>query len=89
MLPPRAPPEFADRSTLWNAVEQIEKSRNAQLAREINVALPVELSHEQQIELVLEYCRDNFVSAGMCANFAIHDTEGAGQAEPRKRPLVF
>ncbi len=76
LLPPRAPPEYADRSTLWNAVEQIEKSRNAQLACEINVAFPVELSCEQQIELVREYCHDNFVSAGMCADFAIHDTGG-------------
>ncbi|MBQ2724213.1 MAG: MobA/MobL family protein [Clostridia bacterium] len=74
MLPSHAPPEFADRSTLWNAVEEIEKSCKAQLAREINIALPVELSREQQIELVREYCRDSFVSAGMCADFAVHDT---------------
>ncbi len=74
LLPPRAPPEYADRSTLWNAVEEVEKSRNAQLAREINVALPAELSREQQIELVREYCHDNFVSSGMCADFSIHDT---------------
>ena len=76
MLPSHAPPEFADRSTLWNAVEEVEKSCKAQLAREINIALPVELSREQQIELVREYCRDNFVSVGMCADFAVHDTGG-------------
>ncbi len=74
LLPSHAPPEYVDRSTLWNAVEMVEKNCNAQLAREINVALPVELSREQQIELVREYCQSNFVSAGMCVDFAIHDT---------------
>jgi len=74
MLPSHAPVEFADRSALWNAVEAIEKSSKAQLAREINIALPLELPREQQIELVREYCRTNFVSAGMCADFAVHDT---------------
>ena len=47
MLPAHAPPEFADRSTLWNSVEQIEKARDSQLAREIEAALPRELSREQ------------------------------------------
>ena len=46
MLPAHAPPEFADRSTLWNSVEQIEKARDSQLAREIEAALPCELSGE-------------------------------------------
>ncbi len=74
MIPSHAPPEFADRSVLWNTVEEVEKSRKAQLAREINIALPAELPRKQQIELVREYCRDTFVSFGMCADFAIHDT---------------
>ncbi len=74
LLPSHAPPEYVDRSTLWNAVEMVEKNCNAQLAREINVALPVELSCEQQIQLVREYCQSNFVSVGMCVDFAIHDT---------------
>lgn len=69
----RAPPEFADRSILWNSVEKIEKARNSQLAREIEIALPVELDMEKQISLVREYVRDNFVSKGMCADFSIHD----------------
>ena len=43
LLPPHAPPDFADRSTLWNSVEKIEKAKNSQLAREIEIALPVEL----------------------------------------------
>ena len=73
LLPPHAPPEFADRSTLWNAVEKIEKAKNSQLAREIEAALPVELDREQQIQLVHEFVQKNFVSVGMCADIAIHD----------------
>lgn len=73
LLPPHAPPDFADRSTLWNSVEKIEKAKNSQLAREIEVALPVELDREKQIQLVREYVQDNFVSAGMCADIAFHD----------------
>ncbi|MEY8403227.1 MobQ family relaxase [Oscillospiraceae bacterium 44-34] len=77
MLPSHAPPEFQDRSTLWNSVEEIEKSSTAQLAREIEVALPVELSRAEQLALVRAYVKDNFVSVGMCADFAIHD-KGTG-----------
>ena len=73
MLPAHATPEFQDRSTLWNSVEQIEKSSDAQLAREIEVALPVELSRTEQLALVRSYVQDNFVAAGMCADFALHD----------------
>ena len=75
MLPPHAPPSFADRSTLWNSVELYEKAGNAQLAREIDAALPIELSREEQIRLVREYCSSQFVSRGMCVDFAIHDTD--------------
>ena len=77
MLPAHAPPELADRSILWNSVEQIEKARDSQLAREIEAALPRELSGEQQLALVRAYVKDNFVDKGMCADFAIHD-KGTG-----------
>ena len=77
MLPANAPPEFADRSILWNSVERIEKARDSQLAREIEAALPRELSIEQQLALVRSYVKDNFVDKGMCADFAIHD-KGTG-----------
>ena len=77
MLPTHAPPEFSDRSTLWNSVEEIEKSSDAQLAREIEVALPVELSPAEQLALIRAFVKDNFVDAGMCADFAIHD-KGTG-----------
>ena len=73
LLPAHAPPEFADRSTLWNAVEKIEKAKNSQLAREIELAIPKELSEKEQLALVREYVKQNFVSAGMCADIAIHD----------------
>ena len=75
MLPAHAPPEFQDRAILWNSVEQIEKSKDSQLAREVEVALPVELSREQQLSLVRTYVKDNFVDKGMCADFAIHDRD--------------
>ena len=58
---------------MWNSVEKIEKAKNSQLAREIEIAIPKELSAEQQIDLVRQYVNDNFVSVGMCADFAIHD----------------
>ena len=75
LLPENAPPEFSDRSSLWNSVEKIEKSKNSQLAREIEIAIPNELTRQQQISLVREYVKDNFVDNGMCADIAIHDKE--------------
>ena len=56
-------------------MEKIEKSKDSQLAREIEIALPVELDREQQIQLVREYVKVNFVSVGMCADFSIHDKQ--------------
>ena len=73
LLSAHAPPEFSERSTLWNSVEKIEKSRNAQLAREIEIALPAELDRKAQITLVRAYVRDTFVASGMCVDFSIHD----------------
>ncbi len=73
MLCENAPKEYKDRSTLWNAVERIEKNSSAQLAREYEVALPVELNREEQIKLVRDFAKANFTDKGMCADFAIHD----------------
>lgn len=50
-----------------------EKASNSQLTREIEIALPLELSKEEQINLVRTYVQDSFVAAGMCADFSIHD----------------
>lgn len=73
LLPKNAPREFADRSTLWNAVEKIEKSKNAQLAREIEIALPNELSETECIALATEFAQRTFVDKGMCADVCIHN----------------
>lgn len=74
VLTPDNAPEWAkDRTTLWNEVESVEKSSNSRLAREVEVALPNELTKEQNIELIREYAKDSFVSKGMVADIAIHD----------------
>ena len=71
-----APQEWQDREKLWNAVEEVETAKDSRLAREFVVALPIELSREQQIELLQAFIREQFVSDGMCADAAIHDTDG-------------
>ncbi len=75
-LPEYALQEWQDREKLWNAVEEVETAKDSRLAREFVVALPIELSREQQIELLQEFIRGQFVSDGMCADAAIHDTDG-------------
>ena len=71
-----APQEWQDREKLWNAVEEVETAKDSRLAREFVVALPIELSREQQIELLQDFIREQFVFDGMCADAAIHDTAG-------------
>ena len=78
MLPSNAPPEFADRETLWNAAEEIEKQWNSQLARRLVLALPREVPAEQYPQMVRDYCTEFFVSKGMCCDFAIHDPDPPG-----------
>ena len=78
MLPSNAPPEFADRETLWNAAEEIEKQWNSQLARRLVLALPREVPTEQYPQMVRDYCNEHFVSKGMCCDFAIHDPDPPG-----------
>ena len=75
-LPEYAPQEWKDREQLWNAVEEVETAKDSRLAREFVVALPIELSREEQVELLQEFIREQFVSDGMCADAAIHDTDG-------------
>ena len=75
-LPENAPQEWQDRSELWNAVERTEKTKDSRLARELVVALPVELNKEQWINLLADYIQSSFVAEGMCADVAIHDTDG-------------
>lgn len=65
LLPDDAPREYADRSALWNAVEAVEKSKNAQLSREIEIALPNELSEAECVALAKEFAQRTFVDKGM------------------------
>ncbi|MCR5778060.1 MAG: MobA/MobL family protein [Lachnospiraceae bacterium] len=73
ILPESAPKEYAEREVLWNEVQKIEKRSDAQLAREVEVALPKEMTREEQIECVRDYIKENFVSRGMIADWALHD----------------
>jgi hypothetical protein len=73
ILPDHAPVEYQDRAVLWNAAEKAEKNGNAQLAREIEVSLPAELTLGQNISLLRRYVREQFVDAGMCADVCVHD----------------
>jgi len=78
MLPTNAPPEYADRATLWNSAEEVEKQWNSQLARRFVIALPREVPLEMSTQMMQEYCREQFVSKGMCCDFAIHDPDPPG-----------
>ncbi len=75
-LPDHAPLEWQDRATLWNAVEANEKTKDSRLAREFIVALPIELDKAQWRELLTVFIQAQFVAEGMCADVAIHDTDG-------------
>lgn len=75
-LPDCAPKEWQDRAVLWNAVEEAEKTKDSRLAREFVVALPIELDRVDWIDLLSKYIYEQFVKEGMCADVAIHDTDG-------------
>lgn len=72
LKPSDAPAWVGDREQLWNAVEAKEKRKDAQVAREVFLALPQELSLLQQIALVQTYAQDQFVALGMVADISIH-----------------
>ena len=72
LLPANAPQEYADRNTLWNAAEAMEKQWNSQLARRWVLTIPREIPPDQYAVLVREFCEQQFVSKGMIADFAIH-----------------
>lgn len=77
-LPEFAPSEWKERSVLWNAVEENEKTKDSRLAREFVVALPIELSEVQWKKLLSDFISDTFVADGMCADVAIHDPDPPG-----------
>jgi len=72
LAPSHAPSWVQNREFLWNEVERSETRKNSRLAREINIALPRELSNEQQTELIKGYVQEQFVDKGMIADIAIH-----------------
>jgi len=72
LAPDHAPDWVYDRSELWNRVEESETRKNSQVAREVRVALPDELTHAQRLELVREFVRSQFVDRGMVADIALH-----------------
>ena len=72
-LPATAPAEWQDREILWNAVEETETAKDSRLAREFVAALPIELSREEQIQLLQDFIKEQFVADGMCGDAAIHD----------------
>lgn len=85
LLPSHAPPKFRERSALWNAVELAENRKNSQTAKHIDAALPVEISRDEQIDLVRNFCQQCFVSRGMCVDFVIHDK---GDGNPHVHILI-
>ena len=73
ILPDNAPKRYRSRQVLWNEVQRIEKRSDAQFAREVEAALPIEMSLDEQIECARDFIRENFVSDGMIADWALHD----------------
>ena len=78
LLPPHAPSEYADRQTLWNAVEEVERNKNAQLAYSFDIALKNEFSTDENITIARQFLLENFVSRGMIADFAVHQPDKDG-----------
>lgn len=85
MLPSNAPTKYLDREILWNEVQRIEKRSDAQFAREVEVAFPKELTRDEQLKCVKTFIDKNFVSEGMIADFAIHDT---GKGNPHAHIML-
>jgi hypothetical protein len=89
MAPEGAPDWSLDRAELWNAVEAGERRKDAQLAREVQLALPRELDADRQIALLRGFVRDEFVSRGMVADFSLHDHTGSdGQPQPHAHVML-
>ncbi|MHA6718659.1 Ti-type conjugative transfer relaxase TraA [Sphingomonas sp. RS6] len=89
MLPEGAPEHLSDREKLWNEVEAAEKRIDAQLAREIEFAIPREMTKEQGIELARDFVRDEFVDRGMIADLNVHwDIGSDGLAKPHAHVML-
>jgi Ti-type conjugative transfer relaxase TraA len=89
MLPDGAPERFGDREALWNAVEAVEVRKDAQLAREIEFAIPRELSPEDGIALARDFVAREFVDRGMIADLNVHCDIGAdGEPKPHAHVML-
>lgn len=75
LLPPNAPKAYADSQTLWNAVDSVEPKSNSQTARHIYIAMPRELTFEQNKELIRNFCQKEFVDKGMIVDLYFHDDQ--------------
>ena len=75
MLLPHVPREYADRETLWNAVEKVEKGKKAQLAYSFDISFQNEFSMEENIALARQFLTEHFVSRGIVVDFAVHEPE--------------
>ncbi|KGB57719.1 Ti-type conjugative transfer relaxase TraA [Sphingopyxis sp. LC363] len=89
MLPTNAPQQYRDREQLWNHIEAIEKRKDAQLAREVEFAIPREMNQAQGIELARDFVQREFVDQGMVADLNVHWDIGAdGQAKPHAHVML-
>jgi Ti-type conjugative transfer relaxase TraA len=89
MLPDGAPEQLSDREKLWNEVEAAEKRIDAQLAREVEFAIPKEMTKEQGIELARDFVRGEFLDRGMIADLNVHWDIGAdGLAKPHAHVML-
>src|SRR3954452_5211528 len=89
LLPEGAPERWADRGVLWNAVEAAERRKDAQLAREVEFALPRELSREEGVALARDFVQRAFVNRGMVADLNVHwPVDAHGEAKPHARVML-
>jgi len=89
MLPEGAPSRWQDRATLWNEVEARERQHNSQLARDVEISLPRELSRAEAVALARDFVREQFVSRGMVADLNVHWGVGAdGEAQPHAHVML-
>ena len=89
MLPENAPAAWQDRERLWNDVEAFEIRKDAQLAREVEFALPREMTQTQGIELARDFVRGEFVDRGMIADLNVHwDMAEDGMPKPHAHVML-
>src|SRR4051794_5875760 len=89
LLPEGAPERWSDRTVLWNAVEAAEKRKDAQLAREVEFALPRKVSREEGVALAREFVAEQFVARGMVADLNVHwPADAQGEAKPHAHVML-